>query len=151
MKKISSKINQLVLRGLLAEDQELFLNRLAFITNNNRELLEQLADGVVVGVSIKDEAAAIAWLNDRYKGNGWTIDSVSVTPAGGQDVRIEYKYTGKTKWFTTQEDADRYSRGYSPSDSSNEMDEKHQFQGTYHSNSSDCIRADKDWLEVEML
>ena len=151
MKKISSKINQLVLRGLLAEDQELFLNRLAFITNNNRELLEQLADGVVVGVSIKDESAAIAWLNDRYKSNGWTIDSVSVTPAGGRDVRIEYKYTGKTKWFATQEDADRYSRGYSSNNSVEAMDEEHQFQGAYHSSSSDCIRVDKDWLEVEML
>lgn len=151
MKKIS-KINQLVLRGLLAEDQELFLNRLSFIIESGRdEILKQLADGVVVGVSIKDETAAINWLNDRYKNNGWTIDSVSVVPAGGQDVRIEYKYTGKTKWFTTQEDADRYSRGYSPNDSSNEMNEKHQFQGTYHSSSSDCIRGDKDWLEVEML
>ena len=151
MKKIS-KINQLVLRGLLAEDQELFLNRLSFIIESGRdEILKQLADGVVVGVSIKDETAAINWLNDRYKNNGWTIDSVSVVPAGGQDVRIEYKYTGKTKWFASQEDADRYSRGYSPSDSSNEMDEKHQFQGTYHSSSSDCIRGDKDWLEVEML
>ena len=151
MKKISSKINQLVLRGLLAEDQELFLNRLAFITNDNRELLEQLADGVIIGVSIKDESAAIAWLNDRYKSNGWTIDSVSVTPAGGRDVRIEYKYTGKTKWFATQEDADRYSRGYSSNNSVEAMDEEHQFQGAYHSSSSDCIRVDKDWLEVEML
>lgn len=151
MKKIS-KINQLVLRGLLAEDQELFLNRLSFIIESDRdEILKQLADGVVVGVSIKDETAAINWLNDRYKNNGWTINSVSVVPAGGQDVRIEYKYTGKTKWFASQEDADRYSRGYSPNDSSNEMDEKHQFQGTYHSSSSDCIRGDKDWLEVEML
>ena len=151
MKKIS-KINQLVLRGLLAEDEKLFLDRLAVIIDRGREdVLQQLADGVVVGVSIKDEAAAIAWLNDRYKNNGWTIDSVSVTPASGQDVRIEYKYTGKTKWFVTQEDADRYSRGYSPNDSSNEMDEKHQFQGTYHSSSSDCICGDKDWLELEIL
>ena len=151
MKKIS-KINQLVLRGLLAEDEKLFLDRLAVIIDRGREdVLRQLADGVVVGVSIKDEAAAIAWLNDRYKNNGWTIDSVSVTPASGQDVRIEYKYNGKTKWFTTKEDADRYSRGYSSNNSVEEMDEEHQFKGQYNSSSSDNVRIDKDWLKVEIL
>ena len=155
MKKILiSKISQLVLRGLLAEDEKLFLDRLAMIIDRGRQdVLQQLADGVITGVSIVDNDAAILWLSDRNKGNGWTVTEITgVEPTSdGESVRISYKYTGKVRWFTNQEDADRYSRGYSSNNSVEAMDEEHQFQGAYHSSSSDCIRVDKDWLEVEML
>jgi hypothetical protein len=153
MKKIS-KINQLVLRGLLAEDEKLFLDRLAMIIDRGRQdVLQQLADGVITGVSITDNDAAISWLSDRNKGNGWTITEITgVEPTSdGDSVRISYKYSGKVRWFTNQEDADRYSRGYSSNNSVEVMDEEHQFKGQYSSSSSDSVRIDKDWLKVEML
>jgi hypothetical protein len=153
MKKIS-KISQLVLRGLLAEDEKLFLDCLAMIIDRGRQdVLQQLADGVITGVSIIDNDAAILWLNDRNKGNGWTITEITdVEPTSdGDSVRISYKYAGKIKWFSNQEDADRYSRGYSSNNSVEAMDEEHQFKGQYNSSSSDSIRIDKDWLKVEML
>lgn len=153
MKKIS-KISQLVLRGLLAEDEKLFLDRLATIIDRDRQdVLQQLAEGVIMGVSITDNNAAILYLSDRNKSNGWTITEITgVEPtSGGDSVRISYKYSGKVKWFTNQEDADRYSRGYSSNNSVEEMDEVHQFKGQYNSSSSDSIRIDKDWLKVEIL
>jgi hypothetical protein len=153
MKKIS-KISQLVLRGLMAEDEKLFLDRLAVIIDRGRQdVLQQLAEGVVTGVSIIDNDAAILWLNDRNKSNGWTITEITnVEPTSdGDSVRISYKYTSKVRWFSNQEDADRYSRGYSSNNSTEEMDKEHQFKGQYHSSSSDSVRIDKDWLKVEML
>ena len=153
MKKIS-KISQLVLRGLLAEDEKLFLDRLAMIIDRGRQdVLQQLADGVIIGVSITDNDAAILWLSDRNKGNGWTITEITgIEPTSdSESVRISYKYSGKVKWFSNQEDADRYSRGYSSNNSVDAMDEEHQFKGQYNSSSSDSIRIDKDWLKVEML
>lgn len=153
MKKIS-KISQLVLRGLLAEDEKLFLDRLAMIIDRGRQdVLQQLADGVITGVSITDNDAAILWLNGRNKGNGWTITEITdIEPTSdGDSVCISYKYTGKVRWFTNQEDADRYTRGYSSNNSVEEMDEEHQFKGQYNSSSSDSVRIDKDWLKVEML
>ena len=153
MKKIS-KISQLVLRGLLAEDEKLFLDRLATIIDRGRQdVLQQLADGVITDVSISDNNAAILWLNNRNKGNGWTITEITgVEPTSdGDSVRISYKYTGKVRWFSNQEDADRYSRGYSSNNSIEAMDEEHQFKGQYNSSSSDSVRIDKDWLKVEML
>lgn len=153
MKKIS-KISQLVLRGLLAEDEKLFLDRLAMIIDRGRQdVLQQLADGVITGVSITDNDAAISWLSDHNKGNGWTITEITgIEPTSdGDSVRISYKYTGKVRWFTNQEDADRYSRGYSSNNSVEAMDEEHQFKGQYNSSSSDSVRIDKDWLKVEML
>jgi hypothetical protein len=153
MKKIS-KINQLVLRGLLAEDEKLFLDRLAMIIDRGRQdVLQQIADGVITGVSIIDNDAAISWLSDRNKGNGWTITEITgIEPTSdGDSVRISYKYSGKVRWFTNQEDADRYSRGYSSNNSVEVMDEEHQFKGQYSSSSSDSVRIDKDWLKVEML
>ena len=79
MKKILiSKISQLVLRGLLAEDEKLFLDRLAMIIDRGRQdVLQQLADGVITGVSIVDNDAAILWLSDRNKSNGWTITEIT--------------------------------------------------------------------------
>ena len=62
MKKnqFSSKINQLVLRGLLAENQELFLQRLdVILSRNNSTLLSQLAEGVILNVKVADNEAAI--------------------------------------------------------------------------------------------
>lgn len=153
MKKIS-KISQLVLRGLLAEDENLFLDRLATIIDRGRQnVLQQLAEGVIMGVSITDNNAAILYLSDRNKGNGWTITEITgVEPTSdGDSVRISYKYSGKVRWFSNQEDADRYSRGYSSNNSVEEMDEVHQFKGQYNSSSSDSIRIDKDWLKVEIL
>ena len=153
MKKIS-KISQLVLRGLLAEDEKLFLDRLATIIDRGRQdVLQQLADGVITGVSIVDSDAAILWLSDHNKGNGWTITEITgVEPTSdGNSVRISYKYSSKVRWFTNQEDADRYSRGYSSNNSVEAMDEEHQFKGQYNSSSSDSVRIDKDWLKVEML
>lgn len=154
MKNVNiSKINQLVIRGLIAEDQELFLNRLALIVDRySRELLEQLADGIVISVRITDENAAKAWVTDRNKSNHWEISEIlSVEPTSDpNNVRINYRYVRPSKWFTTQEKADRYSRGYSE-DGVNEMDEEHQYEGKYSSTSSDSCRIDKEWLEVEKL
>ena len=148
-----SKINQLVIRGLIAEDQELFLNRLGLIIDrSNRELLEQLADGIIISARITDVETAKAWLTDRNSGNNWTITEIlSVEPTSDpNNVRINYRYVRPSKWFTTQEKADRYSRGYSE-DGVSQMDEEHQYEGKYSSTSNDTCRIDKEWLEVEKL
>ena len=152
MKKVS-KINQLVLRGLLAENQELFLNRLSVIIDRGRdEVLKQLADGIVVDATINDENAALEYLTNRNSRNGWTVTEITNLNFGADPdrVTIQYRYTGATKWFTTQENADRYSRGYSE-DGVKEMDENHQFKGTYSSTSSDSVSISEKWLTVEML
>lgn len=148
-----SKINQLVLRGLIAEDQELFLNRLSIIIDrSSRELLEQLADGIIISAHVTDEDAAKAWIMKQNKSNNWTITEIlSVEPISDPDcVRINYRYTRSSKWFTTEEKADRYSRGYSE-DGVSQMDEEHQYEGKYSSTSSDTCRIDKEWLEIEKL
>ena len=148
-----SKINQLVIRGLIAEDQELFLNRLGLIIDrSSRELLEQLAEGIIISARITDMEAAKAWITDRNKGNNWTITEIlSVEPTSDpKDVRINYRYVRPSKWFTTQERADRYSRGYSE-DGVNEMDEEHQYEGKYSSTSNNSCCIDKEWLEIEKL
>jgi hypothetical protein len=153
MKKVSSKINQLVLRGLLAEDQELFLNRLGIIIDrSSRELLEQLAEGIIISARITDVEAAKAWIAERNKGNNWTITEItSVEPTSDPNsVRIDYKYTRPSKWFITEEKAKRYSCGYSEEGVS-EMDEAHQYEGKYSSTSSDTCVVDKEWLEIERL
>ena len=148
-----SKINQLVIRGLIAEDQELFLNRLALIVDRySRELLEQLADGIIISAHITDVEAAKAWIVDRNKSSNWTIDEIlSVEPTSDPNcVRINYRYTRPSKWFTTEEKADRYSRGYSE-DGVAQMDEEHQYEGKYSSTSNESCRIDKEWLEIEKL
>lgn len=148
-----SKINQLVIRGLIAENQELFLNRLGVIIDrSSRELLEQLAEGIIISAHITDEKAAKAWITDQNKGNGWTItEIISVEPTSdSNNVRINYKYTRPSKWFTTEEKANSYSRGYSE-DGVNKMDEEHQYEGKYSSTSNDTCRIDKEWLEIEKL
>ena len=155
MKKVSnvSKINQLVLRGLIAEDQELFLNRLGLIIDrSSRELLEQLAEGIIVSARITDVEAAKEWIASQNRGNNWIIvEILSVEPTSDPNcVRINYKYTRPSKWFATKEKADRYSRGYSE-DGVAEMDEEHQYEGSYCSTSGDTCRVDKDWIEVEKL
>lgn len=152
MKKIS-KINQLVLRGLLAEDQELFLNRLSVIIERGRdEVLKQLADGIITDATINDEKAALEYLNERRKSNGWTITEITGMSLGNDPdrVSIQYKYANSPKWFSTQEKADRYSRGYSE-DGVKEMDEEHQFKGVYISTSSDNVSISEKWLDVEVL
>ena len=148
-----SKINQLVIRGLIAEDQELFLNRLGIIIDrSSRELLEQLAEGIIISARITDAEAAKAWIASQNRGNNWTItEIVSVEPTSDPNcVRINYRYIRPSKWFTTQEKADRYSRGYSE-EGVNEMDEEHQYEGKYSSTSNDSCRVDKEWLEIEKL
>lgn len=154
MKKSNvSKINQLVLRGLIAEDQDLFLNRLSLIIDrSNREMLEQLAEGIIISVRITDMEAAKTWIAGQNRGNNWTTtDITSVEPTSDPNfVRINYKYTRPSKWFTTKEKADRYSRGYSE-DGVTEMDEQHQYEGSYCSTSSDTCGVDKEWLEIEKL
>ena len=152
MKKIS-KINQLVLRGLLAEDQELFLNRLSVIIERGRdEVLKQLADGIVTDATINDEKAALEYLTNRNSRNGWTILGITgVSLVNDPDrVSVQYKYANPPKWFSTQEKADRYSRGYSE-DGVKEMDEEHQFKGVYTSSSSDSVSISEKWLDVEVL
>lgn len=152
MKKIS-KINQLVLRGLLAEDQELFLNRLSIIIERGRdEVLKQLADGIVIDATINDEKAALEYLTEHHKGSGLTVLGITgVSLVNDPDrVSVQYKYSSSTKWFSTQEKADRYSRGYSE-DGVKEMDEEHQFKGVYTSSSSDSVSISEKWLDVEVL
>lgn len=152
MKKVS-KINQLVLRGLLAEDQELFLNRLSVIIDRGRdEVLKQLADGIVTDATINDEKAALEYLTNRNSRNGWTILEITgVSLVNDPDrVSVQYKYANAPKWFSTQEKADRYSRGYSE-DGVKEMDEEHQFKGVYTSSSSDSVSISEKWLDVEVL
>lgn len=154
MKKSSvSKINQLVLRGLIAEDQDLFLNRLGLIIErSNCEILEQLAEGIIISVRITDMEAAKTWIAGQNRGNNRTpTDITSVEPTSDPNsVRINYKYTRPSKWFTTKEKADLYSRGYSE-DGVAEMDEEHQYEGIYSSTSSDTCCVDKEWLEIERL
>ena len=148
-----SKINQLVLRGLIAEDQELFLNRLGIIIDrSSRELLEQLADGIIISARVIDEDAAKTWIASQNRSNNWIItEIISVEPVSDPNcVRINYRYTRPSKWFATEEKADRYSRGYSE-DGVAQMDEEHQYEGKYSSTSNDTCRIDKEWLEIEKL
>lgn len=152
MKKIS-KISQLVLRGLLAEDEKLFLDRLAMIIDRGRQdVLEQLADGVVIDATINDGKAALEYLTNRNSRNGWTILEITgISFTNDPDrVSVQYKYANSPKWFSTQEKADRYSRGYSE-DGVKEMDEEHQFKGVYTSSSSDSVSISEKWLDVEVL
>ena len=148
-----NKINQLVIRGLMAEDQEMFINRLSVIIARGREdVLKQLAEGIIVSIKIVDEEAAKNWAKKRY-GSGsdeYIINTISVEPSSdGLCAYIRYAYT-RTKWFATQEKADRFSRGYSE-EGTKEMDETHQFKGVYDSSTSDTTSWDKDWLETEIL
>lgn len=148
-----SKINQLVLRGLIAENQELFLNRLGIIIDrSSRELLDQLAEGIIINANITDEEAAKVWLTNQNRSSNRIITEVlSVEPTSDPNcVRINYKYTRPSKWFTTKEKADNYSRGYSE-DGVSERDEEHQYEGKYVSTSSETCNIDKEWLEVEIL
>lgn len=153
MKKnnFSSKINQLVLRGLLAEDQELFLQRLdVILSRNGATLLEQLAEGVILNVKVVDNEAAIKYVQERNKCNNWEITEITrLEVTADNHVCVYYNYLGRTRWFATQEQADRFAQGYSVSGSESQ-DEEHQFMGRYSSNSSDTVDI-KDWMEVEML
>lgn len=153
MKKnnFSSKINQLVLRGLLAENQDLFLQRLdVILSRNDSSLLGQLAEGVILNVKVADNEAAIKYIQERNKCNDWEIAEITkLEPTVDNRVCVYYKYLGRTRWFATQKDADRWSQGYSVSGVDNQ-DEEHQFMGRYSSNSSDTVDI-KDWMEVEML
>lgn len=147
-----SKINQLVLKGLLAEDPELFINRLGILLDrNNSEILPQLAEGVIIGVSIKDNDAALAWLQSRSR-DRTIVEITGVECTSNKDgVRISYRYTGKTKFFTTQNDAERYAQGYCV-DGVSVKDDAHPYEGIYYSTSSECCSAaDKDWLNIEVL
>ena len=153
MKKnnFSSKINQLVLRGLIAEDQELFLQRLdVILSRNNSSLLSQLAEGVILNVKVADNEAAIKYIQERNKCNDWEITEITRLEATADNrICVYYNYLGRTRWFTTQKDADRWSQGYSVS-GVEKQDEEHQFMGRYSSNSSDTVDI-QNWMEVEML
>lgn len=153
MKKnnFSSKINQLVLRGLLAENQELFLQRFdVILSRNNSTILGQLAEGVILNVKVIDNEAAIKYIQERNKSNDWEITEITRLEATADNrVCVYYNYLGRIRWFATQKDADRWSQGYSVS-GVEKQDEKHQFIGRYSSNSSDTMDI-QDWMEVEML
>lgn len=153
MKKnnFSSKINQLVLRGLLAENQELFLQRLdVILSRNNSTILGQLAEGVILNVKVIDNEVAIKYIQERNKSNDWEITEITRLEATADNrVCVYYNYLGRIRWFATQKDADRWSQGYSVS-GVEKQDEEHQFMGRYSSNSSDTMDI-QDWMEVEML
>lgn len=147
----SSKINQLVLRGLLAENQDLFFQRLdVILSRNDSSLLGQLADGVILSAKVVDNEAAINYIQERNKCNDWEITEITRLEATANNrICVYYNYLGRTRWFTTQKDADRWSQGYSVSGVENQ-DEEHQFMGRYSSGSSDTMDV-QDWMEVEML
>ena len=153
MKKnnFSSKINQLVLRGLLAENQDLFLQRLdVIISRNDSSLLGQLAEGVILSVKVVDNEAAIKYVQERNKCNDWEITEITrLEVTADNRICVYYNYFSRTRWFTTQKDADRWSQGYSVS-GIEKQDEEHQFMGRYSSSSSDTVDI-QDWMEVEML
>lgn len=150
-KNFSSKINQLVLRGLLAEDQELFLQRLdVILSRNNSSLLEQLAEGVIINAKVVNNEAAISYIQERNRCNGWEITEVTrLEVTADNRICVYYNYLGRTRWFTTQKDAERFAQGYSVSGIENQ-DEEHPFMGRYSSGSSDTIDV-QDWMEIEKL
>lgn len=149
-KNFSSKINQLVLRGLLAEDSDLFLQRLdVLLSRSNSSFLNQLAEGVILSVKVADNDAAIKDIQ-KLNTNSWEITEITrleVTEDGR--IRVSYKYLGSTRWFTTKEQAERFAQGYSVS-GSEKQDDEHPFMSRYASTSSDTLDI-KDWMEVEML
>lgn len=153
MKKnnFSSKINQLVLRGLLAENQDLFLQRLdVILSRNDSSLLGQLAEGVILNAKVADNEAAIKYIQERNKGNNWEITEITrLEVTADNRVCVYYNYLGRTRWFATQDDADRWTQGYSVSNVE-KQDEEHQFMARYPSNSSDTVDI-QDWMIVEML
>ena len=153
MKKnnFSSKINQLVLRGLLAENQDLFLQRLdVILSRNDSSLLEQLAEGIILSVKVTDNEAAIKYIQERNKCNDWEITEITRLEATADNrVCVYYNYFGRTRWFATQKDADRWSLGYSVS-GVEKQDEEHQFMSRYSSSSSDTVDI-QDWMEIEYL
>ena len=147
----SSKINQLVLRGLLAEDSDLFLQRLdVILSRNSSSLLNQLAEGVILSVKIADNDAAIKNIQELNKSSHWEITEITrLEVMEDGRIRVSYKYLGSTRWFTTKEQAERYAQGYSVS-GSEKQDDEHPFMSRYASTSSDTLDI-KDWMEVEML
>lgn len=146
-----SKINALVLRGLIAEDQELFLNRLnVLISRMDDRILPQLAEGVVVAVKVADEAKAIEYLQNLNKSNSWEIAEItSLTPELDGRIRVSYRYLGRVRWFKSQEDAERFAKGYSVP-GVDKQDEEHQFESRYSSTSSDSVSV-QGWMDVEYL
>lgn len=148
-----SKINQLVLQGLLAEDKTLFLERLSIIiSRNSSEMLEQLAEGVLISAQITDMEAAKSWLHEHNK--EWDITEITSVEVGKDPncVCLRYKYQRlNSKWFATEEKANRYKRGYSE-DGVSQRDVEHPYEARYESSSSDSVRwEDKTWLKVERL
>lgn len=146
----SSKINQLVLRGLLAEDSDLFLQRLdVILSRNDSSLLNQLAEGVILSVKVADNDAAIKNIQ-KLNTNNWEITEITrLEVMEDGRIRVSYKYLGSTRWFTTKEQAERFAQGYSVS-GSEKQDDEHPFMSRYASTSSDTLDI-KDWMEVEML
>ena len=146
----SSKINQLVLRGLLAEDSDLFLQRLdVILSRNDSSLLNQLAEGVILSVKVADNDAAIKNIQ-KLNTNNWEITEITrLEVMEDGRIRVSYKYLGSTRWFTTKEQAERFAQGYSVS-GSEKQDDEHPFMSRYASTSSDTLDI-KDWMEVKML
>lgn len=146
----SSKINQLVLRGLLAEDSDLFLQRLdVLLSRNNSSFLNQLAEGVILSVKVADNDAAIKNIQ-KLNTNNWKITEITrLEVMEDGRIRVSYKYLGSTRWFTTKEQAERFAQGYSVI-GSEKQDDEHPFMSRYASTSSDTLDI-KDWMEVEML
>ena len=146
-----SKINQLVLRGLLTECPETLINRMAIVCEINPNILELLAEGVIVSACITDEAAAKAAVMELNASRGWDdISDLKAAPYEGRRVRIKYSVL-KVRFFETEEKASRFERGYAEEGGVKNPDETHTFKGVYKSTASDTFDADQDWLVVEML
>lgn len=151
-KNFSSKVNQLVLRGLLAENQDLFIQRLdVILSRNDSSLLGQLAEGIILDVKVADNEAAVKYIQERNKCNNWEITEITrLEPTADNRVCVYYNYLGKIRWFATQEQANRFAQGYSSVSGVENQDEEHQFMGRYSSNSSDTMNI-QDWMVVEIL
>lgn len=149
MKKIS-KVNQLVLRGLLDENKDLFINRLSTIMSfKGMDIIELLAEGLIVDCWITDEDEAIKALTALNRDRNWSFSNLTIEPYEGCKVKVKYTYHS-TKYFATQSSAEKYSKGYSESGVT-KKDEEHPFEGIYTSTSSDTFDSDKSWIEVEIL
>lgn len=98
----SNKIVEFVIKGIAAENEELFLDRLIALFSNNDKALDLLVNGVPIEVSVKDENALMKACIDY-------CDVIQI-----EDVAIDNKFDVNvvvkkriTRYFETQEAANK--------------------------------------------
>lgn len=124
---MNTKTIEIILKGLLAQDQDLCVKRLSVILNctDKDSPVDALVNGVIVDAFIaseQDEALVRADFTKQYDRDDWERFEVYVDNFDSVRVRGVYK---KTVYCTSQEKADSLARtGYGDSRSKANEDYK---------------------------